>query len=103
MHNESLIVLKSGTGTELVYAEALGIGGCAYDTPTSVGLMFRKQGDSLVPLKDELYPDGLILAAIDLDQDGEVELIAETSILSKSKNGYARSVDLSPLFLDCSC
>jgi hypothetical protein len=103
LRQDSLRVLKSGMGTELFYAQAVGLGGCGYTTPTSVGLLFRKQGGTLVPLKEELHPDGLIRAAVDIDGNGEVELIAETSIVAKGKEGYVHAVDLFPLYLDCPC
>jgi hypothetical protein len=100
---DSLRVITSGTGTVLMYAEASGVGGCAYDEPTSAGLLFRRKAGVLVPLLGELHPEGFIRAAVDIDGDGEVELIAETSILSKAAKGYVHAVDLFPLYLDCPC
>lgn len=95
--------LQGPPGSTFFYATAVGAGGCASATPVSVGLLFRKQGDRLVPIEKPLYPDGQINAAVDLDGDGQAELISELSILRLGPGGPARVLDLSPLSLDCPC
>jgi hypothetical protein len=73
-----------------------------------ITVVWRKHGNGLIPLLHELPRPflghrGEIWDAADLDGDGRVEFITETTIIGEGQHGYETLVDHTPELLGCWC
>lgn len=91
----------TANGETLVTIEARGGVGCA-EFWGRVSAVLEEVGGRFV-LRSEGLPELDFLAVVDLDGDGEAEILVEDGMLRLDGHRYERVVDLSPPFLDCGC